>query len=151
MIKEKTPEEVYDMLLCEGAYLETETDKEIIKKTLQQKLEDFQAGKILGKGNSHWRVIFNINYDIISELCSALMLFSRIKCSNHEGIFAYITLNYPGLDFSWEFLEALRAKRNRNLYEREDVTEEYYKNNKLQIELYISTLKEEIERLLRES
>ncbi|MFO8016790.1 MAG: hypothetical protein R6U32_06820 [Candidatus Woesearchaeota archaeon] len=59
-------------------------------------IEDYEFGKSLRKlENPNWRVIFNINYDVLRELCDQLMRFKRQKVSNHRGLFAFMMLKFP--------------------------------------------------------
>ena len=79
------------------------------------------------------------------------MLFKRQKTSNHQGLFAFIILNFPELDFDWTFFETIRNMRNRNKYRGTDIREDMWKKIELQTGLYISTLKKEIEKRLKET
>ena len=113
-------------------------------------LEDYDYGKFLRKSpKQNWRVIFNVHYDAIRELCDQLMRFKFQKTGNHQGLFAFIVLEFPELDMDWNFLESIRTIRNQNKYRGADITKDMWKRSELEIDLYISTLKKEIERRLR--
>ncbi len=149
MHNERTPKEVYDGLAIQGAYEEANLDKDESEKIKRITLEDYQFGKSLKTiGKPNWRIIFNIHYDVLRELCALLMLFKRQKTSNHQGLFAFTVLNFPELDFQWEFFETLRKMRNQNKYKGADITKEAWKEIEFQTDLYISTLKKEIEERL---
>ena len=77
------------------------------------------------------------------------MLFKKQKTSNHQGLFAFIILNFPEFDFDWTFFETVRKMRNQNKYRGIDITEDMWKKIDFQINLYISTLKKEIENKLK--
>lgn len=146
MPKEKTPEEAYDELLTEGLYEEAGFDKDEIEKATRLAAEDYEFGKNLRKlGNANWRVIFNINYDALRELCDQLMRFKRQKTSSHQGLFAFMVLKFPELELDWGFFEAIRTMRNQNKYKGADITRDMWKKVEFQMDLYISTLKKEIE------
>ena len=99
----------------------------------------------------NWRVIFNIHYDVLRELCDQLMRFKKQKTSNHQGVFAFIILNFPELELGWPFFETIRNVRNQNKYRGTDITKEMWKQVEFQIDLYISTLKTELEKKLRKT
>lgn len=145
MHREKTPEEIYDELVNQGFYEEANLDKDVIEKEYNMIIENYEYAKRLTKGDDpNGRVLFNIHYDVIRELCSLLMLFEKQKISNHQGLFAFIILNFKELDFDWNFLEKIRTKRNRNKYQREDITKEFWDSIKLQLNLYINSVKKDL-------
>ena len=150
MPKEKTPKEVYDELMTEGLYEEANLDKDEIAKVLKLSVEDYEFGKNLRKiSNVNWRIIFNINYDVLRELCDQLMRFERQKISNHQGLFAFIILKFPELELDWGFFEMMRNIRNQNKYKGADITKEMWKKVETQADVYISTLRKEIEGRLK--
>lgn len=147
MPKEKTPEEVYNDLVTQGLYEEANLDKDEIQKVGKLAMEDYEYGKKLRQNkDANWRVIFNIHYDAIRELCDMLMRFKKQKISNHQGLFAFIILNYPELELDWNFFEKVRSIRNKNKYAGEDIAKEKWKEVELRFDLYISTLSKEIEK-----
>src|SRR3989338_5270024 len=88
MLKRRTAKEAFEELAEQGFYEEANLDKYEVEKVLRLVLEDYEFGKTLRKiTNPNWRVIFNINYDVLRELCSQLMRFKRQKISNHQGLF----------------------------------------------------------------
>lgn len=146
MRKERKAEEMYDQFSTEGLYEEANLDKDEIKKVLIMVMEDYQFGKDLRKlKNPSWRVIFNIHYDVFRELCDQLMRFKRQKTSNHQALFAFIVLHFEDLELDWSFLENVRTIRNKNKYQGLDISREMWKSAELQLDLYISSLKKEIE------
>ncbi|PIN86197.1 hypothetical protein COV19_06275 [Candidatus Woesearchaeota archaeon CG10_big_fil_rev_8_21_14_0_10_44_13] len=150
MPKEKTPEEVYDELVTGGLYEEANLDGDEIGKVLKLAAEDYGFGKELRKiSNANWRVIFNINYDVLRELCDQMMRFKKQKISNHQGLFAFVMLKFPELELDWKFFETIRNVRNQNKYKGADITRDMWKKVEFQMDLYISTLKKEIERRLK--
>src|SRR3989344_5035551 len=94
--KKTNPGEVYDELATKGAYEEANFDKDEVEKIKSQAIEDYEFGKTLRKIKApSWRVVFNLNYDVLRELCDALMRFKKQKISNHQGLFAFIMLKIP--------------------------------------------------------
>lgn len=150
MVREKTPKEVFEELSAKGEYGEAHLDKAEIGKCMRMALEDYDYGKSLRKlPNQNWRVIFNVHYDAIRELCDQLMRFKFQKTGNHRGLFAFIVLEFPELDMDWNFLESIRTIRNQNKYRGADITREMWKRSELGIDLYISILKKELEKRLK--
>lgn len=150
MPREKTPKEVFWELSAKGEYEEAHLDKAEIEKSMQMALEDYDYGKSLRKlPNQNWRVIFNVHYDVIRELCGQLMRFKLQKTGNHQGLFAFIMLEFPELDMDWKFFESIRTIRNQNKYRGADITKEMWKRSELGIDLYISILKKELEKGLK--
>lgn len=149
MLKERTPKEVYENLAEQGMYEEANLDKDELEKIKRITIEDYEFGKDLKSiKNPNWRVIFNIHYDVLRSLCDLLMLFKKQKTSNHQGLFAFIILNFSELDFDWKFFEIVRKMRNQNKYKGTDITKEMWKKIEFQMNLYISTLKKELKNRL---
>ena len=149
MRKEKNVEQIYGQFSTEGLYEEANLDKNEIKKVLTMAMEDYRFGKQLRKLNDpSWRVIFNIHYDVCRELCDQLMRFKRQKTGNHRALFAFIFLHFENLELDWEFLENIRTTRNKNKYQGLDISKEMWKSAEIQLDLYISALKKEIEERL---
>ena len=150
MHKGRTPGNVYDSLSAEGSYEEANLDKDEVEKIKKITIEDYEFGKGLKDiKKPNYRVIFNIYYDVLRELCGLLMRFKKQKTSNHQGLFAFVVLNFSELDFSWDFLETVRKMRNQNKYLGVDITGDMWKQVKFQMDLYISTLKKEIEKRIK--
>jgi len=146
MPKERTPEEVYNDLCSQGMYEEAGFDKDELTKIKTLTLQDYDFGKTLRKiENPNWRVIFNITYDVLRELCDVLVRFKKQKTSNHQGLFAFIILEFKELDSDWVFFEMIRGIRNNNKYRGTDITKEVWKKVELQIDLYITAIKKEID------
>ncbi|MBU0456727.1 MAG: hypothetical protein ABH824_07590 [Nanoarchaeota archaeon] len=145
MSKGRTAEQVYDQLSTEGLYEEANLDKDEVKKVLTMTQEDYQFGKGLRKlTNPSWRVIFNIHYDVFRELCEQLMRFEHQKISNHQGLFAFIVLNFEELGLDWNFLENIRTIRNKNKYQGLDISKLMWRSVELQFDIYISAIEKEI-------
>lgn len=151
MPKERIPEDVYDELATQGMYEEAHLDRDEVTKIKNLAMEDYEFGRTLRNlKNPNWRVIFNINYDALRELCDQLMRFKKQKISNHQGLFAFIILNFQELDLDWQFFEMIRSVRNKNKYLGTDISKETWKRIELQIDLYITAIKGKIEELLRQ-
>ncbi len=148
MPKERTPEEVYADLSSQGLYEEAGSDKDELIKIVTLTIQDYEFGKKLLKiKDPNWRVIFNINYDVLRELCDVLLRFKKQKCSNHQGVFAFIILEFSELELDWPFFETIRMIRNNNKYRGIDITKDTWNKIELQLVLYIDTIHKEIKNL----
>ncbi|HLC95699.1 MAG TPA: hypothetical protein VJH97_00045 [Candidatus Nanoarchaeia archaeon] len=147
----RDPKQVYETLSDEGEFQECSFDKDEVAKIADLAFKSYEYGKRLRKDSkADWRVIFNIHYDALRELCSALMRFKEQKISNHQGLFAFIVLNFPKFGFDWGFFEEIRSYRNKSKYMGVDIQKEQWKGIELQVDLYISALNEEIQKRLGE-
>src|SRR3989344_7694029 len=134
----KTAEKVYENLSGIGLYEEANLDLDIISKSKTIAMEDYNYGKTLrNMENKNYRIIFNISYDSLRELCDQLMRFKKQKISNHQGLFAFIILNFKELKMDWYLLEKIRKIRNENKYEGKDITEEMWKKIEPKIDDYM--------------
>ena len=140
-MREKTAQEAYDLFLADGEYKINECDPAIVKKMQRTALENAEYIDFLLKQKMiNWRVIYTLYYDVLRELCEALIKLDGIKISNHQGSFAYICVKFPELELDWNFFEKIRATRNRNKYEGSDISQQDWKAIEVQMRLYISTI-----------
>ncbi len=150
-MRKLSPKEVYEELSARGEYEEAYFDGVVVKQVLTMLKEDYAFARQIKQGkNPRWRVVFNAYYDILRELCDLLLLSKQQKSSNHQGVFAFIILNFPELEFDWELLEQVRKMRNESKYEGKDISVAMWKSIELHFELYISALKDALEKLLAE-
>lgn len=133
----------------DGSYEEAHLDRDEISTLLSMVQSDYEYGKQLRTiPNQNWRVIFNIHYDAVRELCDILLRFKQQKISNHQGLFAFIILYFPDIECSWEFFEEIRTIRNHNKYLGTDISIDMWKKTQLEIDLTVSTLLKEIKKHL---
>jgi hypothetical protein len=152
MPKEKTAKEVFEECVNKGMYEEANLDRDEVEKVKTLAMEDYEFGKSLRKiDKPNYRILYNINYDVLRELCDQLIKYKKQKISNHQGLFAFIILHYPELELDWKFFETIRKIRNQNKYLGRDISQETWKNSQLPFDIYIATIKKEIEKRLKES
>jgi len=145
MPKESEAKELYRQLAREGVYEEAHFDPVEMKKVVQMVEEDYAFGKRLRElPKPNWRVIFNIHYDVLRELCDQLMRLKRQKCNNHQGVFLFVFLHFPDLELDWPFLEKVRTVRNQNKYKGLDISLKMWKEIELKLDLYIATFQKEL-------
>jgi len=100
--------------------------------------------KKLDKNSAQWSTVYKLYYDALHELAEAFLRLDKAKIDNHQCLFAYLCEKHPELDFSWEFLEKARTKRNGIHYYGRPVKFEDWKEVELHFTLHINKLKEEI-------
>lgn len=148
MKAKETPDDVFTGISGEGGYKPAQLDIAEATHTLSMILEDYEFGRRLRHiENPNWRVIFNIHYDVVRELCGQLMQMKGMKTSNHQGLFAFISLNFPDLN-EWDFFETIREMRNRNKYMALDISKGMWDQIELKLDLLVSSIVNHIKELL---
>ena len=135
----------------EGKFIIIEQiDEERIKATLAIAESDVESANILKKNllnkSKQWNSVYKLYYDALHELVEAFLRFERIKIDNHQCLFAYLCETHPELDFSWDFFEKVRTKRNGINYYGMPVNFDDWRETELQFNLYIRKLKDEIKK-----
>lgn len=154
MAREKTLEEAYKECESGGLFQDQDLvgfDKiKTILKISQNNIEIAdQVKKSLDKKDMGWNVIYKLYYDALMELAEALIRFEKKKIPNHQCLFAYLCTKHSEFDFSWDFFEKVRTKRNGINYYGKPVKYEDFKEVELQLNLYTKILKEKIEEKLK--
>lgn len=151
-MRDKTAQDVYDELSADGEYKITVIDYNVIKKIMNTAIEDADyIDFLLQQANINWRIVYTLYYDVLRELCGALLRLDGTKVSNHQGCFAYICVKFPKLKFDWDFLEKIRTTRNRNKYEGSNIFQHDWKEVEIRIKLYISKIKKILEKKLKKA
>jgi len=148
-----TQKEAFMKCKKEGRFIITEeTDKAKIKSTLDIAEADVEAAnsikKNLPKESNQWNSVYKLYYDALHELAESFLRFEKIKIDNHQCLFAYLCEKHPGLEFSWDFFEKVRTKRNGINYYGTPVSFDDWKESEIQFRLYIKKLKEEVKKNL---
>ena len=78
------------------------------------------------------------------ELVESFLRFDNIKVDNHQCLFAYLCEKHLELEFSWDFFEKIRTKRNGINYYGIPIDFTEWKESEIQFKLYINILEEEI-------
>ena len=129
-----------------------QADEDKIKSTLAIAEGDVDSANILKKNihkkSSQWNSIYKLYYDALHELVESFLRFEKVKIDNHQCLFAYICERHPELDFSWDFFEKARTKRNGINYYGTPVDFDDWKEVELQFNLCIKKLMEEIKKKL---
>lgn len=144
-----TQKEAFTKCKKEGKFIVTEEiDIEKIKSTLNIAEADIESAdsikKNLPKQSNQWSSVYKLYYDALHELVESFLRFDKIKIDKHQCLFAYLCEKHPELEFSWDFFEKARTKRNGINYYGIPVSFDDWKEVELQFSLYIKRLKEEI-------
>ena len=81
------------------------------------------------------------HYEIIKELCTAILSIEGWKALNHECLFAYLRKK-KDLEFDFDYLLELKDTRNDIDYRGIMISKDIWKENQLKIMLIINLLKE---------
>lgn len=46
-----------------------------------------------------FNILYKLSYDALHMLAEVLLIFNRVKSSNHKCLFAYLCYNYKGYDW----------------------------------------------------
>ena len=154
MPKYLTQNEAFMKCKKEGNFIVMEEiDTEKIKSTLNIADADVEAAnsikKNLPKQSNQWNSVYKLYYDALHELVESFLRFEKTKIENHQCLFAYLCEKHPELEFSWDFFEKVRTKRNGINYYGTPVNFDDWKEVELQFSLYIKRLKEEINKKLK--
>ena len=149
-----TQKEAFGKCKREGKIIITEqVGEEKIKATLAISEGDVESANILKKNipksSNQWNSIYKLYYDALHELAESFLQFEKVKIDNHQCLFAYLCEKYPQLEFSWDFFEKVRTKRNGINYYGTPVDSTDWKEVELQFSLYIKKLREEIKKRLK--
>ncbi len=155
MYKEQTQENIYKKCEEEGSFTSLEeVDVDKIKSMLKIALTDLESIKKwiknAKKEEGEWNAILKINYDILHLLVEVFILFEKIKITTHKCLFVYLCEKHPELELDWNFFEKIRTIRNGSVYYGKLITYKDWEEIHLQLNLYINTLKKEIEIKLKE-
>jgi hypothetical protein len=148
--KPRTVEQVYDSCLADGFIVNSaEIDLVKIKGLMENAEKSFDSAKALaktiGKKSAEWTNVFTLHYETLKAYSEALLIFQKLRISNPICIFSSLCIKYPDLEIDWNFLERVRAKVERIGTEGAQVSYEDWKNVELQFNLYMLTLKKEID------
>ena len=123
-----------------------------IKSTLDIAKGDTEAAnsikKNLPRQSNQWNSVYKLYYDALHELTESFLCFEKVKIDNHQCLFAYLCENHPELEFSWDFFEKVRTRRNGINYYGTPVSYDDWNEVELQFNLYINKLTCEIKKRL---
>lgn len=155
MPKFKTLDEAYKSCTADGLYRTLgKVDKERIKSLVANAETNIESANTLSKAlkedDRRWMTVYTLHYEGIRILAEALLIFEKVHSINHQGLFAYLCMKMADLELDWNFFEKVRTKRNGTYYYGDQITYKDWKSAEVQMNLYISTLKKEIEKKLKE-
>lgn len=153
MPKYLTGEEAFLKCKREGLFiLLEEINKDKIKSAVNIAEADVKSANSIkssiSKESIQWSSVFKLYYGALHGLTQSFLEFERVKIDNHQCLFAYLCEKHPELEFNWDFFEKVRTKRNGIHYYGTPVIFNDWKEVELQFNLYISKLKERINKKL---
>ena len=146
----KTAEEAYDFCVSENHIFplsEIDLARVHSNMLLAKELLECAQDNIVKK---RWNAGFISSYDVLHLFVESLLIFNKVKSRNHQCLFTFLCVKHPELELDWDFFERVRTKRNGLHYYGMLMIEKEWKTLELQLNLYISTLKKEVENKLKE-
>ena len=146
----KTKDEAYDSCLSQG-YVRPleELNLEKIQSLIENAEININSANIIAnaidKNAKEWMNVFTLYYEAFRIYVEALLHFDKIESSNHQCLFAILCVKYSYLELDWDFIEQLRTKRHGVNYYGERVAYNEWKSVEVQMKLYVSTLRKELE------
>ena len=107
--------------------------------------------KAINKQAKEWMSVYISYYGALRIYTEALLVFDKVSISNHQCLFVYLCVKHPDMVLDWNFFEKVRTKRNGANYYGEKIMYDDWKAIEVQIKIYISTLKKEVEKKLSEA
>lgn len=156
MPKFKTKQEAHDSCVADG-YLRTQSyiNKERIKSLVVNADTNVETAALLitllEKDDRRWMSVYTLHYEAMRTYAEAFLLLEKVISQNHQCIFAYLCVQHEEFDFDWTFFEKIRTKRNGVNYYGEHVSYDDWKAVEGNFKKYITLLKQEIEKKVRES
>lgn len=86
------------------------------------------------------------HYEIIKELCTAILALDGWKALNHECMFAYLKEKKQDLEIDFDYLLEVKDVRNDIDYRGVKVSLSIWKKNKLKVQVTIKALIEYIQK-----
>lgn len=87
-MSDKSALDVYENLSAEGEYKISVIDLDVIKKMISTAVGDSHYIDFLLKQTYiNWRIIYTLYYDVLRELCEALIRLDGIKVRQPSGMF----------------------------------------------------------------
>jgi len=125
--------EVYDYQLLKGHFKELDNvDNNLILSKIKESEELFQkSGKLKGQDKINQLILSFISY------ATTFALFDKCEIDEIEGIFSFVCIRHPELDFNWQMMQKiiLASKNNKVDYSEQKTLE-------LALILYTSAIKE---------
>lgn len=113
--------------------------KELLKMG-EHRLEFWDT--IKDKAKKYPSLFIEGHYEVIKELCTAVLILDGWKALDHECLFAYLKSKKSKLDIDYDYLLELKDTRNSIDYRGITVSHELWKNNEMKIRLTINALRE---------
>ncbi|MAE42230.1 hypothetical protein CMO93_00540 [Candidatus Woesearchaeota archaeon] len=146
----KNLDEAYNSCVADGFIRENhEHNKQKLKDLIKNAETNLKTANILiktlKKDDDEWLNVYLNHYEALRFYTEAFLRYHSVKINNHQCLFVYLCAKFPDLELDWKFFETIRKKRNNINYYGGHVKFDEWKSIDLQIKLYISALKKEIE------
>jgi len=133
----------FEECIKDGCLFESKIQKHLAKELLElaEHKEKFW-NTVKEKAKQFPSLFLEGHYEIIKELCTAILALGGWKALNHECLFAYLKNKKSELEIDFDYLLELKDIRNSIDYRGTMVSHELWKKNEMRIRLIINALKE---------
>ena len=137
----KKRKEIEDCIKQNNLFQTAINDKNLAKEVFAMAEHRQEFWKNSSKNSKEYPSIFIEGYyEIIKELCLALLALDGWKALNHECLFAFIKNNYDN-EIDSDFLFELKDLRNHIGYRGTKISYNIFKQNESKIHMNINVLK----------
>lgn len=135
---------IFEECIKDNQLFESNIQKHLAKELLElaEHREKFWE-TVKGKAKQFPSLFLEGHYEIIKELCTAVLALDGWKALNHECLFAYLKRKNK-LEINFDYLLELKDIRNSIDYRGITVSYELWKKNEMKIKLTINALKEHL-------
>ncbi len=123
-----------------------------MRKLMENAETNLSSAKILADALNQdareWLNVFTLHYEALRLYAEALLLLKKLDGSRHQCLFAALCTHYPHLELDFSFFERVRTMRNGANYYGKQITCKEWNSVKLQMNLYISALQKEMDKLI---
>lgn len=133
----------FDECIQDGYLFEAKTQKYFAKELLELAEHREKFWETVKEEAKQFPSLFiEGRYEIIKELCTAILALDGWKALNHECLFTYLKNKKNELEIDFDYLLELKDIRNSIDYRGIMVSPDLWKKNEMKIKITINALKE---------
>jgi len=137
-MRKKFEDCIGDRKLVETGSRDIELAKELL---LMADLRERFWDSVKKKSKAFPSLFIEGHYEVIKELCTAILAADGWKSLDHECLFAYLRNKKPELELDFDYLLELKDLRNAIGYRGVQVSYDIWNNNELKLQLTVKALK----------
>ena len=140
-------------------FLDCTENKKLIETGEKETILAFELLKLAEHREEFWKEVkleekypslyIEGHYEIVKELCAAILALDGWKAANHECMFSYLKERRREIEVDMDYLLEFKDLRNEINYRGIQVSTQLWKQNKLKIEVVIRVLNEYVKSRLK--